>query len=413
MKLSEILTTRGFVYQHTGNSLAEITDGEKRTIYLGADPTADSLHVGNLAVYMMLRHFAADGHKVILLVGGGTGLIGDPKAMEERPLVDASEIARRVEKIEMQVARLVHTTVDVVDNAEWLTEIKLIEFLRDIGKHFTVNALIKKDIMSERLEHEIPLSYTEFAYPLLQAYDYMHLHNERGVDLQVGGSDQWTNITAGVELIHRKLGKTVHALTTPLVVDKKSGKKFGKSEGNAVWLDPQKTSPFAFYQFWLNVDDNNVGDYLPRYTMLSTEEIEKLLSEHHARPEERGAQRTLARSVTELIHSKEQAEASERVSEVLFGTTDLSALTRAERDMLTGNAPTARAKTGDVLIEILLTSTLASSKREAREFVEGGAVILGGRKVTDVDYALVDSDFQNGLTLLRRGKRNIAVLTNS
>lgn len=410
VKLSEVLTARGFVYQHTGDSLADITDKEKRTVYLGVDPTADSLHVGNLAVYMMLRHFVADGHKVILLVGGGTGLIGDPKATEERPLMDAGEVAARTEKIRAQVAHLIGTSAETVNNADWLTGIKLIEFLRDIGKHFTVNALVKKDIMAERLEHEIPLSYTEFAYPLLQAYDYMHLAEERGVDLQVGGSDQWTNITAGVELVHKKLGKTVHAITTPLVIDKKTGRKFGKSEGNAVWLDAEKTSPFAFYQFWLNVDDNNIADYLPKYTLLPVDEIEMLMREHEAQPEERKAQRTLAREVTALIHGRAQADASERISEVLFSGVELSALSELERDMLKDSAPTTPAEEGANIVDVLLSAGLAQSKREAREFVEGGAITFAGKKITDAAYALADADFQNGLALLRRGKRNVSVL---
>lgn len=412
MKLSEVLTARGFVYQHTGESLANITDKEKRTVYLGIDPTADSIHAGNLVVYMMLRHFVADGHKVILLVGGGTGLIGDPKA-EERPLADASEVATRTEKIKAQVAHLIGTEVETVNNADWLTDITLIEFLRDIGKHFTVNALVKKEIMAERLENEIPLSYTEFAYPLLQAYDYMHLAEERGVDVQVGGSDQWTNITAGVELIHKKLGRTVHAITTPLVIDKKTGKKFGKSEGNAIWLDPEKTSPFAFYQFWLNVDDDNVADYLPRYTMLPMKEIDALTREHEAQPEERKAQRALAYEVTALIHGKEQADGSVHMSEVLFGGAGLSALSERERDMLRRSAPTTRVPSGMNIVDTLIAAGLAQSKREAREFVESGAITLADRKITDPNYALADSDFDNGLALLRRGKRNVSIIIES
>ncbi|MBI4068472.1 tyrosine--tRNA ligase [Candidatus Kaiserbacteria bacterium] len=413
MKLSEVLIERGFIYQHTGGSIAEITDKEKRVVYLGIDPTADSIHVGNLAVYMMLRHFVADGHKVILLVGGGTGLIGDPKATEERPLMDEKEVTRRVERIQPQVARLVGAEVEVVNNADWLLKINLIDFLREVGKHFTVNALMKKEIMSERLEHEIPLSYTEFAYPLLQAYDFLHLNETRNVDVQVGGSDQWTNITAGVELIHKKVGKTVHALTTPLVVDKTTGKKFGKSEGNAVWLDPEKTSPFTFYQFWLNVDDANVHDYLLRYTLMSVADIEKLIQDHEVEPSDRKAQRALAWEVTNLIHGKAQADASARISEVLFGGVELASLTELEQNMLKDSAPKASAKAGDPIIDVLVTSHLAQSKREAREFVESGAITLSGTKITDPQYAISDSDFKNGLALLRRGKRNVSVLTNN
>ena len=413
MKLSEVLTARGFIYQHTGASIADITDKGKRVVYLGIDPTADSIHVGNLAVYMMLRHFVADGHKVILLVGGGTGLIGDPKATEERPLVDEKEVARRVEKIQRQVAHLVGVEVEIVNNADWLTKINLIDFLREIGKHFTVNALVKKEIMSERLEHEIPLSYTEFAYPLLQAYDFLHLNETRHVDVQVGGSDQWTNITAGVELIHKKAGKTVHAMTTPLVVDKTTGKKFGKSEGNAVWLDPEKTSPFTFYQFWLNVDDANVHEYLLRYTLLSVTDIEKMMQDHEGEPSDRKAQRALAWEVTNLIHGEGQADASTRISEVLFGGVELTSLTELEQNMLKDSAPKSSAKPGDSIIDVLVASNLAQSKREAREFVEGGATTLSGTKITDPQYTLVDSDFKNGLALVRRGKRNVSVLINN
>ncbi|MBI2048736.1 MAG: tyrosine--tRNA ligase [Parcubacteria group bacterium] len=410
VKLSEILTARGFVYQHTGDSIAEITDGEKRTLYLGIDPTADSIHIGHLAVCMMLRHFAADGHKIILLVGGGTGLIGDPKATEERPLMDEKEVRERAEKIRAQVMRLLGADVEIMNNAEWLVDLKLIEFLRDIGKHFTVNALVKKEIMAERLDNEVPLSYTEFAYPLLQAYDFMHLNQQRNCTVQVGASDQWTNITAGVELIHKKLGATAHAITTPLVIDKTTGKKFGKSEGNAVWLDPQKTSPFQFYQFWLNVDDVNVRDYLLRYTLLETDVIEQLMKEHEAAPEERKAQRALALEVTALVHGKPQADASVRVSEVLFGGVELAALSEVERDMLKASAPTCAAKVGDAAIDVLVSAGLASSKREARDFIESGGASINGKKVTDVTAVLADSDFVGGLALMRRGKRNVSVL---
>lgn len=411
MSLSAVLTRRGFVYQHTGSSLAEITDGPKRTLYLGIDPTADSAHIGTLAVYMMLRHFVADEHKVILLVGGGTGLIGDPKPTGERSLADAHEVMKRAEKLKTQVVKLVGADVEVVNNADWLTDLKLLDFLRDIGKHFTVNALVKKEIMSERLDNELPLSYTEFAYPLLQAYDYMHLNEAHGVDLQVGASDQWTNMTAGVELIHKKTGKTVHALTTPLVIDKKTGKKFGKSEGNAVWLDTEKTSPFQFYQFWLNVDDADVREHLLRYTLFPVEEIEALIREHEAHPEERKAQKTLAGKVTELIHGETHARAGARISEVLFGSAGPVDLSEDERGMLTANAPTVAVKMGDALVDVLVSSGLASSKREAREFIEGGAITLSGNKITDIKYTLTDTDFQGGLALLRRGKRNIVVLT--
>jgi len=242
MKLSEVLRSRGYVYQHSSETLEEITDGPKRTIYLGVDPTADSIHVGNLVAYMLLRRFADDGHKIILLVGGGTGMIGDPKPDVERPLLPLEEIELRSGKLRKQAEKLLGgIELQTVNNADWLTKLNLIEFLRDIGKYFTVNALVKKDAISARMQSDDGISYTEFSYPLLQGYDFLHLNREVGCDVQIGGSDQWGNIVSGVELIRRKENRTAYALTIPLIVDKASGKKFGKSEGNAVWLDPEKT----------------------------------------------------------------------------------------------------------------------------------------------------------------------------
>ena len=255
-KLSEILKSRGYVYQHSSETLEEITDGKKRTVYLGVDPTADSIHVGNLAAYMLLRHFADAGHKVILLIGGGTGMIGDPKPDVERPLLSIEEITARSEKLKVQAEKVLGgIEVQLLNNYDWLGSLDLISFLRDTGKYFTVNSLIKKDAISARMDSEEGISFTEFSYPLLQGYDFWHLFKEYKCDVQIGGSDQWGNIVAGVELIRRKENKTAYALTIPIVTDKGSGKKFGKSEGNAVWLDAEKTSPYAFYQFWFNASD--------------------------------------------------------------------------------------------------------------------------------------------------------------
>ena len=255
MKLSEQLTARGFIHQFTGESLAEVLDNDKRIIYHGIEPSADSAHVGNMVIWLLLRHLADAGHTIIFLVGGGTGMIGDPKPDAERVLQDESVIDTNVKKIKAQAERLIGgdiASINFVNNKDWLAKEGLLTFLRDIGKHFTVNELIKKDAISKRLSSDTGLSYTEFAYPLLQGYDYLVLNREYGCDVQVGGSDQWGNIVSGVDLIRRKEQKTVHAITAPLVVDKATGKKFGKSEGNAVWLDSEKTSPYAFYQFWLN-----------------------------------------------------------------------------------------------------------------------------------------------------------------
>ena len=414
-KLSELLKERGLVYQHSSETLEEVTDGEKRTLYLGADPTADSLHVGNLAPYMLARRFADAGHRVILLVGGGTGMIGDPKPDVERPLVEPEIIAQRAQKIGAQVENLLGgVEVAVVNNADWLGDLKLIEFLRDTGKHFTVNSLVKKEAIARRMESEEGISYTEFAYPLLQAYDYWHLHKELNCDLQIGGSDQWGNITAGVELIRRKEGETVYALSVPLIVDKATGKKFGKSEGNAIWLDPELTSPFAFYQFWLNASDESVEDYLKVFTLLSTDEIHTVMQTHAAERTARTAQRTLAVEVTALIHGKETADSVARVSEVLFGDGSLDALTDDDRSLLLAEAPSQEVRLGESFVDTIVATGLASSKREAREFMEQGAITINGAKVTDTTREMLKEDFADApIALLKRGKRNVCVLSQT
>jgi tyrosyl-tRNA synthetase len=308
MKLSGILRERGYVYQHTG-TIEEVADGQKRTLYLGIDPSADSLHVGNLLGLLVMRHFLEDGHKVILLTGGGTGMIGDPGGKsEERNLLDEASIARNSKAVAAQI-RKVFGTSDFIEenNAAWLSKLRLIDFLRDTGKHFTVNAMIKKDTVKTRLDAESPMSFTEFSYSLLQGYDFLHLNERYGCDLQVGGSDQWTNILSGVEFIRRKTGKTVHALTWPLLINKSTGKKFGKSESGAVWLDPAKTSPFEFYQFWLGTQDDSVEEYLLKMTLLSKADIDEAMRLQQENPSSRTAQKKLAFEVTKLVHGEGEA----------------------------------------------------------------------------------------------------------
>ncbi len=307
--LSVVLTERGYVHQHTG-TLAEITDGKKRTLYLGIDPSADSLHVGNLLGLLVMRHFLEHGHKVILLTGGGTGMIGDPGGKsEERNLLDEATIARNARAVSKQI-RAVFGSSDFVEvnNAAWLSRLNLVDFLRDVGKHFTVNAMIKKDTVKTRLDAEQPMSFTEFSYSLLQGYDFLHLHTHYNCDLQVGGSDQWSNILSGVEFIRRKEGATVHALTWPLLVNKATGRKFGKSEGGAVWLDPAKTSPFEFYQFWLGAADADVEEYLLKMTLLSAEDIAATMAEQKNNPASRAAQKKLAYATTALVHGAAEAD---------------------------------------------------------------------------------------------------------
>ena len=408
-KLSEILKSRGYVYQHSSEKLEEITDGPKRTVYLGIDPTADSIHVGNLAAYMLLRCFAEAGHKVILIVGGGTGMIGDPKPDVERPLLDGATISARVKKLKVQSEKLLGgIEVEVINNADWLTKLNLVEFLRDVGKYFTVNSLVKKEAIEARMESEEGISFTEFSYPLLQAYDFWHLYKEYKCDVQIGGSDQWGNIVAGVELIRRKENRIACALTIPIITDNANGKKFGKSEGNAVWLDPEMTSPYQFYQFWLNTSDESVGDYLKLFTMLGEMEIAAALELHKRSPQERHAQQILAREVTTLVHGEIAAQTAEKVSQVLFGDGSLD-VDKETMSMLKSSAPSAEVAAQTSILDVLVSSGLANSKGEARRFVGDKAVRLNGIVVNEKKIFAPD-DFKKGIAILKRGTRNVAVL---
>jgi tyrosyl-tRNA synthetase len=413
MQLSEELVARGFIHQHTGESLAEVLDGEKRTIYHGIDPSADSAHAGNMVVWVLLRHLANAGHRVIFLVGGGTGMIGDPKPDAERVLQDTDVTDGNVEKIKQQAERLIGgggMSIEFVNNKDWLAKEGLLNFLREIGKHFTVNELIKKDAIAKRLASDTGLSYTEFAYPLLQGYDYLVLHREYGCDVQVGGSDQWGNIIAGVDLIRRKEQKNVHAITVPLVVDKATGKKFGKSEGNAVWLDGTKTSPYAFYQFWLNTSDESVIDYLKLFTFLPLSSITDLETAVREVPQERQAQKELALAATTFVHGTETAESVAKVATILFGTGEVTELTEQEKEILHANAPTFRLESEMRSVELLVASGLASSNREARTFIESGAVVWGTHKITDSNQLI--SLTAGDMIPLRRGKKNVVIVYN-
>ena len=413
MNLAEELQARGLV-EHVSAPIETILE-KKRTVYLGIDPSADSMHAGNLLVVLLLKRLADAGHAVVLLVGGGTGMIGDPRESGERVLSDAKVVEKNKKALKAQMQRVIGTRVTLVDNADWLLKVKLIDFLRDIGKHFTVNELIKRDIIRRRIEDpDDSISYTEFAYSLLQGYDYMVLNKERGVDLQIGASDQWTNILSGVELVRRKLGKEAFALTAPLVVDA-SGKKFGKSEGNAIWLDAEKTSPFAFYQFWFNQPDEMVDSYLKMFTFLPLPEIETLMAWHRENPAVRKAQETLARAVTALVHGAQAAEQAAGASSVLFGKTPIADLSQSARATLLKEAPTLPVlqkdlRTGLSILDVLATGPLSASKSDARRLIEGKGVSLNGNVVDSVDHKLGEGDFANGLALLRKGKRELLIL---
>ena len=414
MKLSEELQMRGFIHQFTTETLAEIVDGPKRTVYHGIDPTADSAHAGNMVIWLLLRHLATQGHKIIFLVGGGTGMIGDPKPDSERTLQNEDIVDVNVLKIQAQAQRLIggaDSQITFVNNKDWLLNVNLISFLRDIGKHFTVNELIKKDAISKRLESDTGISYTEFAYPLLQGYDYLELYKTMGCDLQVGGSDQWGNIISGVDLIRRKEQRTVHAVTVPLVIDKLTGKKFGKSEGNAIWLDAEKTSPYTFYQFWFNASDESVIDYLKLFTFLSLEHIVTLERDFTTNPGSRSAQKVLAHEVTSFVHGEDAALSAVKVSDILFGGGDIVTLSSDEKKILMEHAPVYKVHADILVVDALVQSGLAKSNREARTFIEAGAVTVGVQRIESVEHCITVS--QGDIVPLRRGKKNFIILTRT
>ncbi len=412
MDLIKDLQARGLIEHHSAE--LETIFSKKRTVYLGVDPSADSMQAGNLVVILLMKRLADAGHRIILLVGGGTGMIGDPRESGERQLADKKIVDRNAKALRAQMQAIIGSKVTLVNNADWLLKVKLVDFLRDIGKHFTVNELVKRDIIRRRLENpDDSISYTEFAYSLLQGYDYLVLNQKYGTDLQLGASDQWTNILSGVELIRRKLGKEAFALTCPLVTDA-NGKKFGKSEGNAVWLDTKKTSPYAFYQFWLNQPDEKVGQYLKFYTFMSPFEIDALMELHKRQPGKRDAQRMLAHSVTTIVHGKAAADSAASVSAVLFGGKALADLTKEEAALLLREAPShaisaEQLTNGYSVVDLLTDTGLASSKADARRLISGNGVSINDVRIENPDAKLEDSHFENGLALLRRGKQMIVL----
>lgn len=403
MKLSEELLQRGFIYQYSTEELGEILDGEKRVVYLGIDPTAEAIHVGNLVPYMLLNHLLKAGHKVILLVGGGTALIGDPSGRDaERDLSSIELVQERALKMEDNIKKLTVGEIQFVNNYDWLSKLSAVEFLRDVGKHFTVNSLIKKDAIATRLNSENGISYTEFSYALLQSYDFYHLHKDFKCDLQIGGSDQWGNITGGIDYVRRTTGDTVYGLTMQLIVDKTTGKKFGKSMGNAIWLDEKLTTPYELYQFWLNTADESVVEYLKLFTFLSLEEVSEIEKLQNEAPEKRAAQEVLAREVVTFVYGNEATDSAKKVTDVLFGREDIKNLTEEELATIKQNAPKCLVKDGSDLISVLVEAGLASSKREARTFIVAKAISIDDIAIEDVNYTLAG---QGSLKIIKRGKK--------
>jgi tyrosyl-tRNA synthetase len=422
--LLDELRWRGLLYQHTEGVAALLQRGVASG-YVGFDPTAASLHVGNLVPIMGLVHLQRSGHRPIALVGGGTGLIGDPSGRAaERALLSVEQVDANVRGIRAQLEHFLNfddsgsngTAAILVDNAEWLRSLRTVEFMRDVGKHFTVNIMLQKESVKARLDGGI--SYTEFSYMLLQAYDFLELHRRYGVLLQLGGSDQWGNITAGIELIRRTDGAEAHAATLPLVTTA-SGTKFGKSEAGAVWLDPSLTSPYEFYQFWLNVDDRDVGRYLRYFTLLGREEIESLDQATEAGPERREAQQTLARDLTSRVHGEGALRAALEVTGFLFGGLEPTSLSSAALEVLSAEAPFAEVKEADVtdgaqgldVLKLLVTSGLGASNGAARRLLEQGGVSVNKRKLGAQDRYVDASVLLHGsYVILGKGKRDYAVV---
>lgn len=412
--IAEDLKGRGLV-EHFSAPI-ELILSTPRTVYLGIDPTSDSIQVGNLAVVLLMKRLGDAGSKLVFLVGGGTGMIGDPKEKGERPMLDEKTVAANTRALEKQLKGILNrVSFRMVNNADWLLGVKLVPFLRDIGKHFTVNDLIKRDIIKKRLvAPDESISYTEFTYALLQAYDYLTLNQKYGVDLQVGGSDQWTNILSGVDLIKKRLGKQVYALGMPLVTDS-LGKKFGKSEGNAIWLDPNKTSPFRFYQFWMNLPDEGIENYLKVYTFLPLVEIGALMELHKRNPGERQAQETLARLVTEIVHGPAAVAQAAAATDALFGDTPFHELSREALAVALGEAPSVVFKRHDMedgasLAEALVAGGLASSKSDARRLIEGKGITLSGQTIENPDQKVYPADLSVGYALVRKGKQGVLIL---
>jgi tyrosyl-tRNA synthetase len=408
------LEWRGFVHHATQAIATHLAEG-RRTVYCGFDPTAPSLQLGNLMPIMLLRHFQLAGHKPIVLMGGGTGLIGDPSGKRsERPLVSKEQIRENLQRQRDQMAKLLDfdgpAQALVLNNADWLVKQSLVDFLRDVGKHFSVNIMLQKESVKARLDTGI--SYTEFSYMLLQAYDFLHLFRERGCTIQVGGSDQWGNITAGIDLIRRVEGGEAHGLVAPLVTTA-SGAKFGKTEAGAMYLDPARTSPYKFYQFWYNVDDRDVEAYLKLFTLLSRHDLEAQVKTHKKDPSRREAQGKLAVEVTTMAHGKQAANNATAVNAILFSDLDPRQVDASALELLAQEIPTARVPSGDglSLVDAVVQVGLAKSKSEARRAIEQGGIYINQQRVKDPARKIEPPDWlSGGNLLLRKGKKDYALL---
>ncbi len=401
MTVFEELKWRGLIKDISSPELEEKLNKGGLSFYIGTDPTADSLHVGHLSSFLISKRLKEAGHHPYLLVGGATGMIGDPRPTKERAMISKEQVSKNIAGLTKQVKELFG--FDVVNNYEWTKDINVLDFLRDYGKYFNINYMLDKDIIRRRLESGI--TYTEFSYMLLQALDFKYLHEHKGVDMQCAGSDQWGNITAGIDLIRKSTGDEVYGFTMPLVTDSQ-GNKFGKSEGNALWLDKEKTSSYELYQFFVNVEDSMVIDYLKIYTFLSKEEIEELEAKNKAHPELREAHKALAREIITFLHGKEEYEKAVDLANHLFNNKFKDLSKRDIEDLFKGQE-IKKVEAGISLVELVNNMGIAKSKREAREFIEAGAISINGEKVTDLEKVIDKEMFiESTYIVVKRGKKN-------
>ena len=409
MNLYEDLKWRGLLYQQTDDDLAEKLNNEKLVFYLGADPTADSLHIGHLLAYLVAKRLEDYGHKPILVIGGGTGLIGDPSfKSQERKLLSIEESLKNAEGIARQ-AKHILPEATIVNNYDWLSSLNAIEFLRDIGKHFNVAYMMSKDSVKSRIENGI--SFTEFSYQIIQAWDFEHLYRNYNCTLQIGGQDQWGNITAGMELIRKihTIEAKVYGITFPLVT-KADGTKFGKTESGAVWLDKNKTSVYDFYQYWINTADQDVINRLKQFTFLSKDQIDELEETLVKEPEKRLAQKVLAEEITKIVHGEKELRKAIKVTEALFSG-DVSDLDIEEIEMGFSNLDSIEITDEKPLIDCLIDLNIASSKRQARELITSNAITVNGNKETDLDFLVKkENALHQKYTIIRKGKKKYSII---
>ena len=402
MKFYDELKWRGLIKDEAGDDLEDVLNKCEATFYWGTDPSADSLHIGHYSSLLTAKRLAKAGFKPILLIGGATGMIGDPRPSAEREIIDKETIFKNIESIKKQVSDIFDGNVEIVNNYDWTKDINILDFLRDTGKYINVNYMLSKDIINRRLETGI--TFAEFTYTLLQGNDFLHLYEEKNCIMQVEGSDQWGNITTGIDLINKKLGKKAYAFTMPLILDS-TGKKFGKSEGNALWLDKNKTSSYELYQYLINSTDEKVLEYLKVFTFLSKEEIEEVMKKHDENREERYAQKVLAREIITDLHGKEEYEKALKITNALFNG-DVKDLKEDElKDALKG-VPNIVISSPLNVVDMLVNTSILSSKREAREFISNGSISINGEKINDLDM-LVNKEkaLYNKYIVVRRGKK--------